>query len=102
MNFYVGNLILISANPWLAALLGWPIWSLLRVVGFICTGIALTALGLNFLSRFRQQPTQLISPFPRNYLWAGFGFVIADIVVKAILAPIWQKLLLFALLKPVT
>ena len=99
MNFYVGNLILISANPWLAALLGWPMWSLLRVVGFICTGIALTALGLNFLSRFRQQSTQLESPFPRNYLIAGFGFVIADILVKATLAPIWQKLLLIALLK---
>jgi hypothetical protein len=27
----------------------------------------------------------------------GIGFVIADIVVKAVLAPIWQKLLLSAL-----
>ena len=31
------------------------------------------------------------------YMLIGVGFVIADIVVKAVLAPIWEKLLLSAL-----
>ncbi|MEH2089467.1 MAG: hypothetical protein V7K61_22600 [Nostoc sp.] len=35
--------------------------------------------------------------FSKPYMLIGIGFVIADIVVKAVLAPIWQKLLLSAL-----
>ncbi|MEH2355825.1 MAG: hypothetical protein V7K28_22025 [Nostoc sp.] len=35
--------------------------------------------------------------FSKTYMLIGIGFVIADIVVKAVLAPIWQKLLLSAL-----
>ena len=95
MNFYVGQLIIMSANPWLAAIIGWPIWSVLRVMGFICTGIALTALGLNLLARIRKQMPQHY--LPMNYLLLGISFVVADIIVKATLAPIWQRMLLTAL-----
>jgi hypothetical protein len=95
MNFYVAQLVRISANPWMAACLGWPPWSLVRVVGFISTGVALTALSLNLMTRSRGQVPQY--PFPQRYLLVGIGFVVADVVVKALLAPVWQRLLLNAL-----
>ncbi|MBN3911359.1 MAG: hypothetical protein HWQ35_33940 [Nostoc sp. NMS1] len=95
MNFYVAELVKVSAKPWLAAILGWYPWSLLRIIGFIATGVALAALGLNLITRIRGEVPK--SSFPKTYMLIGIGFVIADIVVKAVLAPIWQKLLLSAL-----
>ncbi|MGK7946251.1 MAG: hypothetical protein AB4058_17455 [Microcystaceae cyanobacterium] len=95
MNYYVAQLIAVSAKPWLAVLIGWPVWSILRVIGFICTGIALTALGLNIIRNLKHQKDQW--DFPRYFLNVGIGFVIADIIVKALLAPIWQKMLFHAL-----
>ncbi|MBD2727491.1 hypothetical protein H6G96_14430 [Nostoc sp. FACHB-892] len=53
------------------------------------------ALVLNLVTRIRGEVPK--SPFPKTYILIGIGFVIADIVVKAVLAPIWQKLLLSAL-----
>ncbi|MEH2289157.1 hypothetical protein [Nostoc sp.] len=95
MNFYVTELVKISTKPWLAAILGWYPWSILRIIGFIATGVALAALGLNLVMRIRGKVPK--SPFPKTYMLIGVGFVIADIVVKAVLAPIWEKLLLSAL-----
>lgn len=95
MNFYVGKLIQVSVYPSLAALIGWPPWSILRVIGFICTGIALTDLGLRLIAKVRKQVYPLRLRF--DYLYLGVGFVVADIIVKAILAPIWQQFLRFAL-----
>ena len=75
--------------------MGWYPWSILRIIGFIATGVALAALGLNLVTQIRGEVPK--SPFPKTYMLIGIGFVIADIVVKALLAPIWQKLLLSAL-----
>ncbi|MBD6619435.1 hypothetical protein FNW02_27310 [Komarekiella sp. 'clone 1'] len=95
MNFYVAELVKLSAKPWLAAILGWYPWSILRIIGFIATWVALAALGLNLVTRIRGKVPK--SAFPKSYMLIGIGFVSADIVVKAVLAPIWQKLLLYAL-----
>jgi uncharacterized membrane protein len=98
MNYYVAQLIAMSAKPWLAVLIGWPIWSILRVIGFICTGIALTALGLTIIRNIQHKKERWKWDFPRPFLLAGIGFVIADIIVKALIAPIWQKMLFHALM----
>lgn len=96
MNFYVAQLIQLSVNPWLSGAIAWPIWSVLRVIGYLYNGVALTVGGLNLISLLKKQvPTR---QFPQRFLLLGFGFVVADIVVKAALAPIWQKLLLKGLL----
>ncbi|MEQ8956316.1 MAG: hypothetical protein RLP02_00085 [Coleofasciculus sp. C2-GNP5-27] len=92
MNFYVAQLITISANPWLAAAIAWPPWSLLRVMGYISTGIALTTLGLHGIAKIRGKIPR--HPFPKTYLLLGIGLVVADAIVKAFLAPFWQQLLL--------
>ena len=96
MNFYVVQLVQISANPWLAAIVGWPPWSLLRLVGFVATGAALTALGLNLLLKISGRVPS--HPFPTKLFSTGLGLVIADIVVKAVLAPVWRQFLKTALL----
>ncbi len=115
MNFYVGQLVYQSSHPWLAALVGWPPWSMLRVVGYIATGLALTALALNLGHYFSRKFPQLdevqagegSSPgespgvyeprsagsrrstldFPRQYFLMGLGLLLGDLLVKATLAP---------------
>ncbi|MGK7948525.1 MAG: hypothetical protein AB4368_06900 [Xenococcaceae cyanobacterium] len=96
MNFYVGQLVYQSSYPWLAALIGWPPWSILRVVGYISTGLALTALALKLGHHFSRKFPQL--DFPRQYFLMGLGLLLGDLLVKAILAPIWQQLLRIALI----
>ncbi|MDJ0708544.1 MAG: hypothetical protein QNJ46_35200 [Leptolyngbyaceae cyanobacterium MO_188.B28] len=96
MNFYVVQLVQLSANPWLASFVGWPPWSLLRLVGFIATGAALTALGFTLLAKMRGRLPRY--PFPARLFYTGLGLVVADIVVKALLAPTWRRLLKVALL----
>ena len=95
MNFYVGQLIYHSNHPWLAAVVGWPPWSMLRVMGYIATGLALTALALNLANKISSKFPQLY--FPRRYFLLGLGLLLGDLIVKATLAPIWQKLLQLAL-----
>ena len=96
MNYYVAELVRASVHPWVAIAIGWPPWSILRVIGFILTGVALAVVAPNLIARIRNRPVQ--RPFPSQYLWMGIGFVIADIVVKATLAPFWRTLLHYALL----
>ena len=96
MNFYVGQLIYQSNHPWLAAVVGWPPWSMLRVLGYIATGLALTALALNLGHKISSKFPKLY--FPRNYFLLGLGLLLGDLIVKATLAPIWQKLLQMALM----
>lgn len=96
MNFYVGELVRLSANPWIAAIIAWPPWSLLRVVGYIATGVALTAVALRWVAKVRGKTP--LPPLSHRYLLVGVGFVVADLAVKAVLAPAWQQLLRNALL----
>ncbi len=96
MNFYVGQLIAQSSHPWLAALVGWPPWSMLRVFGYIATGLALTVLALNLGHKISKKFPQL--NFPRHYFLMGLGLLLGDLLVKTTLAPFWQQLLRMALL----
>lgn len=95
MNYYVAILVKMSANPWLAATIAWPPWSLARVIGYISTGVALTALSLHLVAKARGKVPQY--PFPKKYLFIGIGFVVADLILKTLLTPIWRQLLLSAL-----
>lgn len=95
MNFYVAQLVTASVNPLIALAVGWPVWSMLRVIGFILTGVALAVVSLNLLARLQHQPSRHV--FPRRLLGIGIAFVVADIVVKATLAPLWRQMLHYAL-----
>lgn len=92
MNFYVATLIEASATPGLAMAFGWPVWAVLRVAGFVVAGAAVTRLALTLLDRFRggKKPVE----FPRRVFLIGLALVLADIVLKATLAPAWRTVLL--------
>ena len=88
MNFYVGSLTLQAHHPLIVYLFGWPIWSLVRVVGFILCGIALSEPLLSKLLRFRMDVRKCM-----RFFLVGLAFIVADILLKAILAPLWRDLL---------
>lgn len=95
MNYYVAELARTSADTATAAALGWPIWAVIRVVGYVVTGAAMAGLSLSLLDKARGRKATI--RFPVRVFLFGFSLVVADAVLKALLAPSWQKILLRAL-----
>jgi hypothetical protein len=91
MNYYVVVMAGAAAAPAPALALGWPPWAVLRVVGFVATGAALAGFALAWLNARRGGPAL---PHPRALLAVGIGFVVADAVLKWLLAPAWRTWLL--------
>ena len=89
MGHYVGTLAASSRRPALTMVLAWHPWAVIRVISFVVIGVALS---VPLLSRFGKLPVDRRAA-GRLLLWAGAG-VIADVVLKALLAPVWQRLLL--------
>ena len=89
MNYYVFELARTGAHPLALALLGWHPWAVIRVVGYIVTGAALTPPGIGLWARLRRRRGRF--EVPRNVLATGIGLVLLDIVVKTLLAPTWQR-----------
>jgi hypothetical protein len=88
MGHYVGTLAGIGRHPALLMLLGWHPWAVIRVISFVVLGVVLSAPLLSRLFRF-----QVDWPVARRLAaWAGCG-LLADIVLKTLLAPTWQRLL---------
>jgi hypothetical protein len=92
MNFmgsYVGGLAAISRRPALTIVLAWHPWAVIRVISFVVIGVVLSAPLLSRLWKFH------VDRGAARTLWliAASG-LIADIVLKALLAPAWQRLLL--------
>ena len=89
MGHYVGTLAARSARPAATMLLGWHPWSVIRIISFVILGVVLSAPLLSRVTRItidRQSATRFV-------VAACAGLVI-DIVMKALLAPAWQRLLL--------
>jgi hypothetical protein len=92
MNFYVASLVLTSNRPLLTLGVGWPVWSVVRVVGFIFAACAVAA---PFYDRFRG-----VAPALRRngrLLAAGLALAALDIVLKTVLAEPWRRLLEWSL-----
>jgi len=100
MNYYVGSLVAASTKPWLAAVLGWHPWAVLRVIGFIALAVAMAPLGLRWGRRLRKLPADGIPPVSRGFLALGLGLIVADALLKTVLAPTWHEILLRVLLSP--
>jgi len=89
MGHYVGVLAATSRSPALTMILGWHPWAVIRVISFVVIGVVLSAPLLSRLVKF-----QIDRGVARTLLvWAGAGLV-ADIVLKTLLAPAWQRILL--------
>jgi hypothetical protein len=89
MGHYVGTLAASSARPGLTMVLGWHPWAVIRVVSFVTIGVILAAPVLARVGRFTVDWRAAGAPL----MWASAGLVI-DVVMKSLLAPAWQRLLL--------
>jgi hypothetical protein len=91
MGHYVGTLGARSALPALTMLLAWHPWAVIRVVSFVTLGVVLSVPVLSRLGRF---PIDLRAE--RRLVMLASAGLIVDIVLKWLLAPVWQRLLLRA------
>jgi hypothetical protein len=90
MNYYVAVLATEAANPTVAFAFGWPIWAILRVLGYIAVGVA---LGNLFFARILRRGVW-DGPAFRRWMAIGVGLVVTDAVLKWLLAEPWRRLLL--------
>ena len=89
MGHYVGALAAISKRPLLTMVLAWHPWAVIRVVSFVTLGVLLSAPLLSKLFAFRVDWRAA-----RPLAIAAVAGLVADVVLKALLAPAWQRLLL--------
>ena len=88
MNFYVGSLIAASGSSPEAFLLGWQIWAIVRVIGFIAAGTALGGLLVN-----RPADSGVKRKAVLRWLGIAVALIVADIVLKWALAGTYQGIL---------
>jgi len=89
MGHYVGTLAAASRHPALTMLLAWHPWAVIRVISFVILGVLLSAPLLSTLFAFRLEWNRM-----RPLLIVACAGLVADVVLKALLAPAWQRLLL--------
>jgi hypothetical protein len=89
MGHYVGTLAETSAYPALTILAAWHPWAVIRVISFVAIGVVLSAPLLSRNATFRID----WNAARRLLAWAGAGLVL-DVLLKTLLAPTWQRLLL--------
>jgi hypothetical protein len=89
MGHYVGSLAAASARPGLTLILAWHPWAVIRIVAFVTLGVVLSVPLLSRVGGVRIDG----SLARRLVRWAGAGLV-ADVALKAALAPAWHRLLL--------
>jgi hypothetical protein len=89
MGHYVGALAAASRQPALTMILGWHPWAVVRVISFVILGVLLSMPVLSKLYRFP------VDWRPARPLFAiAIGGLVVDVVMKTLLAPAWQRLLL--------
>ncbi|HKN46734.1 MAG TPA: hypothetical protein VJ144_02080 [Candidatus Polarisedimenticolia bacterium] len=88
MSYYVGALAAAGGAPWTALLLGWPPYAIIRVVGYVVLGVALSR---PILGRLLGRPI----PFPRRkrFYIAALVLLLTDLSLKWMLAPFWSAIL---------
>jgi hypothetical protein len=95
MSFYVGSLFLADAtgaHTMTLSLMGWPVWSIARVVGFVAGGVAMAWLSRTIFERLRDRPA-VWPGRAAHYLSLSLALVILDALLKALLAPHWRDTL---------
>jgi len=89
MGHYVGTLAAAGRRPAVTMILAWHPWAVIRVISFVIIGVVLSAPLLSRLGRF-----QVDRGAARTLLSVAGAGLIADIILKTLLAPAWQRLLL--------
>lgn len=89
MGHYVGALGAASAHPAATMVLAWVPWAIIRVISFVVLGVVMAVplvSGVGVFSTRMRDGWKLAA-------WAVGGLA-ADIVLKTLLAPAWQRMLL--------
>jgi hypothetical protein len=89
MGHYVGALAATHGSPWLL-LAGWHPWSLVRVTSFVIIGVVLAGpvVCLASGSAWRWNDAA------RRWVSVALAGLVLDLVLKALLAPMWRRLLI--------
>lgn len=89
MSYYVAQVVLSTpSHPFLAAILGWHPWSVLRVGAFVVLGVVLAE---PLLARI--QGARLFRGSRRPWILLAGCALVLDVILKAALAPHWRVLL---------
>jgi hypothetical protein len=86
MDFYVASLARAGAPAWAVVLLGWQPWAIARVAAFTVLGVVLARPLLR-----RVRPGGVPPPTARGLVIAAGAALLADVVLKACLAPTWGR-----------
>lgn len=88
MNFYVAQLVAASAHPIPTLFLAWQPYAVVRVVGYIFVGTALAETFFGAVTRYRAKWQSV-----KTYAATGLALVLLDMIIKALTAPLWSRLL---------
>jgi hypothetical protein len=89
MGHYAGALGAASLHPSATMVLAWTPWALVRIASFVTLGVVMS---MPLVAR--TSPLSALMRQARPWAgWAAVG-VLADIVLKWLLAPLWRRLLL--------
>jgi hypothetical protein len=86
MGHYVGTLAAIGSHPLTLMILGWHPWAVIRIISFVVIGVVLSQPLVTRRWRFGRVERTLLT-------WAAAGLVV-DVLLKTLLAPAWQRILL--------
>jgi hypothetical protein len=89
MGHYVGTLAARSARPAATMLLAWHPWSVIRIASFVILGVVLSAPLLSRVTHIT-----IDRQTARRFVSVACAGLVVDIVMKALLAPTWQRMLL--------
>ena len=84
MGFYVASLARAGAPLWAVVLLGWQPWAIARVAAFSVLGVVLAQPLLR-----RLRPMDAPPPSSTSLMTAAGAALVVDVVLKALLAPLW-------------
>jgi hypothetical protein len=89
MGHYVGALAAQASSPWAIVVLGWHPWALVRVASFVTLGVILAQPLAAYAAR---RPIRF-APSSRRLMQLAFAGLLLDVVLKWMLAPVWQPIL---------
>jgi hypothetical protein len=89
MGTYVGSLAAAGGRPITTMIVGWHPWAVIRIASFVVLGVVLSAPVLSRIFRF-----QIERDRARVLALAACAGLVLDVVLKWLLAPAYQHLLL--------
>src|ERR1043166_2671026 len=91
MGHYVGALAAASRHPVWTLVLGWHPWAIVRIICFVAMGVVLAVPLLSRVTTVR-----IDVPAAKRLLAIAAAGLVVDVLMKSLLAPSWQHLLLRA------